>query len=47
MTSPIILALDTDSLDQARDWIDATRDSISIFKVGLELFLKVGLQKMH
>ena len=42
MKSPIILALDTDEVDIARQWIAATSDSISIYKVGLEFFLKNG-----
>ncbi len=40
--SQIILALDTDDLDTARGWIEATSASISIYKVGLEFFLKFG-----
>ncbi len=42
MTSPIILALDTDEIATAVSWIEATRDSIDIYKVGLEFFLKFG-----
>ena len=42
MTSPIILALDTDEIATAVSWIDATHDSIDIYKVGLEFFLKFG-----
>lgn len=42
MKRPIILALDTKEIDTAAAWIDATRDSIDIFKVGLEFFLKHG-----
>lgn len=40
--SPIILALDTKDLDTAKNWISATNNSISIYKVGLEFFLKFG-----
>lgn len=40
--SPIILAVDTTNLDVAKKWITATRDSISIYKIGLEFFLKFG-----
>jgi orotidine-5'-phosphate decarboxylase len=40
--SPIILALDTDEIDIARNWIAATHESVSTFKVGLEFFLKHG-----
>ena len=42
-TSPIILALDTDDLDLAMAWIQATSESIEIYKVGLEFFLKFGM----
>lgn len=41
-SSPIILALDTDDLDTAKKWIEITADSIDIYKVGLEFFLKYG-----
>ncbi|CAB4744971.1 unannotated protein [freshwater metagenome] len=40
--SPIILALDTKDLDTAKSWISATNASISVYKVGLEFFLKFG-----
>ena len=40
--SQIILALDTDDLDLAGQWIQATRKSIDVYKVGLEFFLKFG-----
>jgi orotidine-5'-phosphate decarboxylase len=43
MTSPIILALDTDDLDLAAAWIGATSKSVDIYKVGLEFFLKFGV----
>ena len=41
-SSPIILALDTKDLDTAKSWISATNAAISIYKVGLEFFLKFG-----
>jgi orotidine-5'-phosphate decarboxylase len=41
-TSPIILALDTDSVEVAGQWIEATHESIDVYKVGLEFFLKFG-----
>lgn len=41
-TSPIILALDTQDVSTAAEWITATRGSIDIYKVGLEFFLKHG-----
>jgi len=40
--SPIILAVDTSDFDTARAWIDATRESIDIYKLGLEFFLTFG-----
>jgi orotidine-5'-phosphate decarboxylase len=41
-SSPIILALDTDSIETAVHWIESTRTAIDIYKVGLEFFLKFG-----
>jgi orotidine-5'-phosphate decarboxylase len=49
-SSPIILALDTQDISTAAQWITATRDSIDTYKVGLELFLKhgtTGLQQLR
>jgi orotidine-5'-phosphate decarboxylase len=40
--SPIILAVDTSDFDTARAWIDATRESIDVYKLGLEFFLTFG-----
>ena len=40
--SPIILAVDTTNLEVAKTWIAATQSSISIYKIGLEFFLKFG-----
>jgi orotidine-5'-phosphate decarboxylase len=42
MNSPIILALDTNDLDTARNWVSQTEENIGIFKLGLEFFLKFG-----
>jgi orotidine-5'-phosphate decarboxylase len=42
MKSPIILAMDTDSLDTAKRWIDITNGSVGVYKLGLEFFLKFG-----
>lgn len=42
MTSPIILAVDTRDMDTARSWIEATRESIGVYKLGLEFFLTFG-----
>ena len=36
------MALDADEISKAADWINATKDSIDIYKVGLEFFLKFG-----
>ncbi len=47
MRSPIILALDTDEVQIARQWIAATKGSINIYKVGLEFFLKNGLAGLN
>jgi orotidine-5'-phosphate decarboxylase len=44
MTSPVILAVDTSDFDTARAWIDATRESIDIYKLGLEFYLTFGSQ---
>ena len=44
MKSPIILALDTKDYQEASDWIVATKESVGIFKVGLELFLRIGIE---
>jgi orotidine-5'-phosphate decarboxylase len=45
--SPIILALDSDDLSTAQQWIEATRESIDIYKVGLEFFLKHGARGLQ
>ena len=42
--SPIILAVDTSDFDTARAWIEATRESIDIYKLGLEFFLTFGAE---
>ncbi len=42
MSAPIILAVDTRDLDIAKRWIDATRDYVSVYKLGLEFFLTFG-----
>ncbi len=42
MNSPIILALDTKELETAKSWIEATNESIGIYKIGLEFYLKFG-----
>jgi orotidine-5'-phosphate decarboxylase len=45
--SPIILAVDTKELDVARSWIEATNASISIYKFGLEFYLKFGAEGLR
>ena len=42
MTAPIILAVDTRDFDIAQRWIEATRESVSVYKLGLEFFLTFG-----
>lgn len=44
MKRPIILAVDTSDFDTARSWIEATRESIDIYKLGLEFFLTFGAE---
>lgn len=42
MSSPIIMAVDTRDFDTARSWIDATREHVGVYKLGLEFFLTFG-----
>ena len=42
MTAPIILAVDTRDFDIAQRWIEATRESVAVYKLGLEFFLTFG-----
>ena len=42
MKSPIILAMDTNDLETAKQWIGKTNGSIGVYKLGLEFFLKFG-----
>lgn len=42
MKSPIILAMDTNELDIAKQWIALTTESVGVYKLGLEFFLKFG-----
>jgi orotidine-5'-phosphate decarboxylase len=44
MTAPIILAVDTRDFDTAQRWVEATRESISLYKLGLEFFLTFGAE---
>ena len=47
MTAPIILAVDTRDFDTAQRWIEATRESVSIYKLGLEFFLTFGAEGVN
>ena len=40
--SPIILALDTPDIEIAKNWVSQTSNSIGLYKLGLEFFLKFG-----
>jgi orotidine-5'-phosphate decarboxylase len=42
MKAPIVLAVDTDDLQTAQRWIEATHESVSVYKLGLEFFLTFG-----
>jgi orotidine-5'-phosphate decarboxylase len=39
---PIVLAVDTPDLATAIEWVKATQDSVSVYKLGLEFFLTFG-----
>ena len=42
MKAPIVLAVDTSDLETAKRWVEATHESVSVFKLGLEFFLTFG-----
>lgn len=42
--APIVLAVDTSDLKTAIAWVGATRDSVSVYKLGLEFFLTFGIE---
>jgi len=42
MKAPIVLAVDTNDLGTAQKWIEATRECVSVYKLGLEFFLTFG-----
>ena len=44
MTSPIILAVDTRDFETAQRWVEATRESVAGYKLGLEFFLTFGTE---
>lgn len=42
--APIVLAIDTPDLQTAIQWVRATHEHISVFKLGLEFFLTFGAE---
>ena len=40
--APIVLAVDTPELTTAIEWVKATQDYVSVFKLGLEFYLSFG-----
>ncbi len=42
--APIVLAVDTPDLQTAVQWVRATQEHISVFKLGLEFFLTFGAE---
>ena len=46
MKAPIILAVDTSDFEIAISWIKATEDSVSVYKLGLEFYLRTSLQHL-
>ena len=42
--APIVLAVDTPELQTAIQWVRATQEHISVFKLGLEFFLNFGAE---
>ena len=42
MKAPIVLAVDTSDLEIAKRWVNATHESVSVYKLGLEFFLTFG-----
>jgi orotidine-5'-phosphate decarboxylase len=40
--APIVLAVDTPDLATAIEWVKATQDHVSVYKLGLEFFLTFG-----
>jgi orotidine-5'-phosphate decarboxylase len=40
--NPLIYALDADGLDEAREWVKRLHESVGVFKIGFQLFLRVG-----
>ena len=44
MSSPIILAVDTNEIDIAKRWVSQTSEYVGLFKLGLEFYLRFGAQ---
>lgn len=42
MKAPIILAVDTSDFETAIAWIENTKDSVAVYKLGLEFYLNFG-----
>ena len=42
MKAPIVLAVDTPDIEIAKQWVAATHESVSVYKLGLEFFLSFG-----
>lgn len=42
MKAPIVLAVDTTNVERAQSWVHATREHISVIKLGLEFYLANG-----
>ncbi len=40
--APIVLAVDTQELSTAIEWVKATQDYVSVYELGLEFFLTFG-----
>lgn len=40
--APIILAVDTQDVETAARWVEATQEYVSVYKLGLEFFLRHG-----
>lgn len=47
MSAPIILAVDTRDFDTAQKWVEATRESVAVYKLGLEFFLTFGAEGVN
>lgn len=43
----LIFALDVDSLDEARHWVERLQGKVGVFKIGKQLFTKCGPEIVH